>query len=158
MTCNSLSFLQNHYFLLPNDRDGVSVIWFFLPPMCWGVRGEHLLYFSRRASARSSCPATIDPFAAILVTHPTVGELSLNKPQCACNKLGHTSSMTKKRNRRPANSRSELLMRPFGFCCVTKSALMSSGHLTRNTVGRHSLFSPTIIPPTPCPEASLTPM
>jgi hypothetical protein len=74
---NSASVLQCHFASLPKDREGISVIGFSSPLMCIGVRGETLFFFIRSASARNSCPATNDPFAASLRTQCTVGELSL---------------------------------------------------------------------------------
>jgi hypothetical protein len=78
---NSSSVLQNHLLSLPNDRDGISVMAFFFPGMCSGVNGDTCFCFMRRLSARSSWSATLDPFAAILLTQLTVGELSLNSAQ-----------------------------------------------------------------------------
>lgn len=72
MSCRSFSFLRNQFLLLSNEHNSMSVILFFFS-MCWGVRGEHMLYFSHRASAWISCSATIYPFAVIIMTLPTVG-------------------------------------------------------------------------------------
>ena len=129
----------------------------FTPRVCSGVSGNTPRFFSRRESARMSCPATTELFDANRWTQLTVGWLSLNSATWDPEWRSHTSSMMRYSSKRPAISKSEFVMRPCGLSSVTKSCLMSSGHSTRNTVGVHPLFSPMMIPPMPCFEASLMP-
>ena len=75
---NSSSDLQCHWASLPNEREGISVIAFFLPGMCKVVSGDTCLCLILNANALNSWSATIDPLAAILLTQLTVGELSEN--------------------------------------------------------------------------------
>jgi hypothetical protein len=99
--------------------------------MCKGVTGDTLAFFIRRASARTSCPATTELFEASLSTHETVGWLSLNNATCAPGLKLHTASMTRKRNKNPAISKSEIESLPAGFSLVFKSFFTSSGHSIR---------------------------
>ena len=155
---NYSSVVQCHFGSLPNDRDGISGIALRDPAMCMGVSGDTPTCFIRSASARSNWPAMSDPRAAIRRTQQTVGELSLNKPTCDSRRWGHTSSITSHRMSKPAISKSELVMLPFGLRTETKSAEMSGSYWSRNTVGVQALASPMMTPPTPCFDASLTPM
>jgi hypothetical protein len=136
----------------------MSVIALCTPAMCSGVSGDALFNCNRSASARMSCIAIRDFRDAICCTQWTVGELSLNKATCVPLSCGHTCSMTSQRSRSPAISKSEFVIVPLGFASDTRAALMSSGHGIRNTVGGKARFSPMIMPPTPCEDASLTPM
>ncbi len=76
---NSWLDLHSHFGLLPKEREGISVIEFSSPAMWRGVIGHVPFSFSRRASARIRCAKTSDPHVARQCTHPTVGELSLNR-------------------------------------------------------------------------------
>ena len=125
--------------------------------MCSGVSGNAPLTFSCKANARMSLAATSEPRAANRRTQCTVGELSLNSATCDAEPNMHTSSMANHRSRRPAISRSELVIVPFVLFSDTRSSLMNCGHSMRNTVGMHVPASPTITPPTPCFEASTKP-
>jgi len=125
--------------------------------MCRGVSGELLASCRRRASALSNCIATVECRAAMRSTQCIVGELSLKRATCASVRLSHTVSMTNQRSMRPAISKSEFVSRPVGFEVETTSFLMSGGHSKRKTVGGIALFSPMMMPPTPCLEASLIP-
>ena len=74
----SVSFLQNQAILMPNERDGISIIEISSPAMCKGVNGDTPEFFNRNVNARTSCVSTNDPLSARHFTHPIVGELSLN--------------------------------------------------------------------------------
>ena len=145
----SPSVLQCHPGTDPNERDGMSVMAFRLPSMCSGVSGELCWICNRSASARMSCIATRECFAASRWTQCTVGELSLNNAMCASFNEGQTCSMTSHSRRSPAISRSELVRVPSGLLAETTLHEISCGHRKRNTVGGILLFSPMIIPPTP---------
>ena len=154
---NSECDLHSHFGSEPNDRDGMSVIELSTPAMCSGVSGDARERCRHSARAHTSCIATFECFAASRCTQWTVGELSLNNATCASSTVGHTSSMTSQRRRRPAISRSKFVMRPVGFDSDTMSLVMSAGHWNQNTVGGTALFSPTTHPPTPYPDASVIP-
>ena len=83
--------------------------------------------------------------------------LSLNSATCVPVVTSHTSYMTNHSISSPAHSKSKLVSLPLRLELEIISRLMSSGHSNRNKVGTKALFSPTIIPPTPCPDASFTP-
>ena len=70
----SVSLLQNQDILLPNERDGISVIEFSSPTMCKGVNGDAPDLFSRSVDAHTGSIATNDPLVARRFTHPIVGE------------------------------------------------------------------------------------
>ena len=74
----SVSFLQNQERLLPNERDGISVIEFSSPAMCKGVNGDTPDFFNCSINSHTSYIATNNPLSARRFTHPIVGELSLN--------------------------------------------------------------------------------
>ena len=157
---NWASVLQCHCGSLPNDRDGMSVS-ALRPPATWsGVNGDAFTIFNLNARHRSNCIATFELLDASFCTQWTVGVLSLYRPtwQPGLAPSLHTSSMTIQSRRSPANSRSEFVMRPFSFFTETRSSLISWLNGIRKTVGGHGRFSPTMTPPTPCPDASLTPM
>ena len=91
-----------------------------------------LAFIAASRSACSSCPAILDHFDASLAAHDTVGVLSQNAPMCSCCKaLSHSN--TRYWSSRPAISKSLAEIVPFGLSCVTRSALTSSGHSTRQT-------------------------
>jgi len=103
-----------------------------------------------------SCIATSECFAASRCTQCTVGELSLNRATWAsCTR--QTSSITSHNMRRPAISRSELVMVPVGLASEIMLSVMSCGHWSRNTIGATARRSPMMTPPSPCPEASVMP-
>ena len=145
--------LQYHAALLPNDRNGMSVMTFWVPAMCWDINGDVPAIFSRRANACTNCMATSNHLAAIRLTHPAVGELSLNKATYFARREGHTSSITKNSNNKLAISKSEFVI--FFARYISR---ISSGHTKRNTVGIQPASLLTIMPPTPCVEESLTPI
>ncbi len=153
----SSSGLHVHFGLLPKDRDSTSDIAFRLPSMCIGVSGHACWVFNRRARACIRFSATDDFFDASRVTHPIVGKLSLNNVTRFLRRLLHTPSITSHSISRPAISRSEFDIFPFGFCTVFISFLISVGHSYRNTVGVHADVSPNTTPPTPCPDALTMP-
>ena len=74
----SVSFFQNQEILLPNERDGISVIEFSSPEMCKGVNSDAPDFFNRSVNYHTCCIATNDPLTARRFTCPIVGELSLN--------------------------------------------------------------------------------
>jgi hypothetical protein len=131
----------------------MSVIKFSLPAMWRGVIGRVLVSFSLRARAWMRCAETRDPREARRRTHPTVGELSLNRATRFSRRLPQTDSITSHRNSKPAISKSDLVI-----CSSLYSCLTAVGHSHRKTVGVHAAFSPKMTPPTPCDEASHTPI
>ena len=74
----SVSFLQNQDRLLPNERDGISVIELSSPEICKGVNGDSPECFNRSVNALTSRIAINDPLSARRFNHQIVGELSLN--------------------------------------------------------------------------------
>ena len=106
----SLLVLQNHFGLLPNEREGIYVIEFSSPGIWSEVIGHVPCNFSLSASARMRCADTIEPRVAKRRTHPTVGELSLNSVTLCLWRSPHTDSMTSHRNSSPAISKSELVI------------------------------------------------
>ncbi len=143
--------------LLPKDQDGMPEIAFRLPLMCIGVSGHACWVFSWSARACIRFSAIIDLLDASRVTHPTVGKLLLNSVKRFLQRSLHTPSITSHSMSRPAISRSEFDIFPFGFCDILMLFLMSLGHSQWNTVGVHADVSPNITPPTPCPDASTMP-
>jgi hypothetical protein len=123
-----------------------------------GVSGHAHWIFSRNANACMRCSATIDRFEARRVIQPIVGKLLLNSVTCFSRRGLHTSSITSHNIRRPANSRSELLIVPVGLSNDTTLLRMVSGHCHRKIVGVHADSSPKITPPTPWLDASTIPM
>ena len=95
---------------------------------------------------------------AICSTQLTVGLLSLNSAMRFSVRGPHTCSIMSHNSTRPASSRSEFVIFPFGFASDVILAVMSGGHCSLNTVGRHSDSSPMMTPPTPWLEASTTPI
>ena len=157
MVSSSASVRQCHFCGWPNEREGISVIAFCTPRICSGVSGDAPFIFILNANARTSCPATTELFDASLFTQLTVGWLSLNTAAWSPLLMLHTSSITSQSSSMPAHSRSEFVSLPVGFLSEFISALMSAGHSIRNTVGMQLFASPTMMPPTPYPEASFTP-
>ena len=126
--------------------------------MCRGVSGDACVSCNRRARARMSCIATLECLAAMRCTQCTVGELSLNRATCDPLSCGQVSSMMSHSRRSPAISKSEFVIVPDGLAFDMIAAVISSGHCNLNTVGHIALCSPIMMPPTPCEDASLTPM
>jgi hypothetical protein len=103
------------------------------------------------------CLAIKDCFKARHVTHPMVGELSLNNVIRFSLRGPHSSSIASHSRSSPANSRSEFVMVPFKFLSNTTLVLIVSGHCHRKTVGVHAKSSPKITPPMPWLDASTIP-
>ena len=61
---NSVSVLQCHAASDPNDREGISVRELLTPAICIGVSGDAFASCKRNASARTSCIAIDECFAA----------------------------------------------------------------------------------------------
>ncbi len=126
--------------------------------MCSVVIGQTFWRLNHRARMRISCSATRLERHAICCTQLTVGLLLLNKvirfsargPQ-PCSIMSHSRM-------RPASSRSEFVIVPFGVASEITLAVMSGVYCNRNTVGGHSDSSPIMTPPTPWLEASTTPI
>ena len=102
--------LQCHLGLLPKECEGISVIDVSSPAMWSGVMGHVPLSFSQSASALMRCAETIDPHVAMRLTHPTVGELSLNNATRFSRRVPHTDSMTSHKRSKPAILRLELVI------------------------------------------------
>ena len=102
----SVSFLQNQEGLLPNERDVISVISFPSPTMCKDVNGDAPAFFYCSDNARTNCISTNEPLAARRLTHPTVGELSLNNVTYAALNCGKTSPIASHNINNPTISKS----------------------------------------------------
>ncbi len=150
---NSWLDLHSHLGSLPKERDGISVIKFSSPAMWRGVIGHVPFSFRRRASARIRCANTSDPRVARQRTHPTVGELLLNRATRFLRRSPQTSSITSHKNRSPAILISELVIFFLRYCALT-----ACDHSHWKTMGTQASFSPMMTPPTPCEEASHTPI
>ena len=148
-----MSFLQNQARLMPNERDGISVIVFSSPEICKGVNGDAPAFFNCSVNYRTNFIANIDPLATRRFNHPIVGELSLNSATWAAHKFGQTSSITSHSIGNPAISKSEFVMSP-----LWNDSFISSGQARRSTVGMRAFSLPIMIPPIPWLDASLTPM
>ncbi len=119
------------------------------------MSGQACWIFNPSARAWIRCSATKDHLEARRVTHPMVGELSLNSVTRFSRRGPHTSSIASHSMRSPANSRSEFMMVPFGFSRdTTLVQRIFSGHCHRKTVGVHADSSPKITPPMPWLDAS----
>lgn len=153
----SFSFLKCHFDSLPNEREGMSVIVFWSPAMWRVVSGQLFCAFIRNASTRSSCSAIRLDRQAIRCTQLTVGLLSLNSATLFSTRHEQTCSIISHKSRRPASSRSELVIFPLLFLSDMTDAVTSGGHWRRNTVGGHSESSPIITPPAPKLDASQMP-
>ena len=122
--------------------------------MCSVVIGQNFWMLKCRARTRISFSATRLDRHAICCTQLTVGLLLLKRvirysargPQM-CSIMSHSRT-------RPARSRSEFVIVPFGVASEITLAVMSGGHCNRNTIGGHSDSSPMMTPPTPWLEAS----
>ena len=125
-----------------------------------GVRGHALCNFTRhRARACIRFSATHEHRDPRHTTQPIEGELSPKRTTHFSASRPQMPSMTNHRRRRPAISKSELLMVPAGFSNEdTSCSRMSSGHRHLNTVGTHSDSLPTMIPHMPWLEASTMPV
>jgi hypothetical protein len=145
--------LECHFFLLPNESEGMSVMEFSSPAIWSGVIGHVPCNLSRSARALIMFANTSNPRVARRWTHPKVGELLLNRATFFSRRFPHTASMTSHRNSKPAILRSEL-----DISYAWYLSLVTWGHSHLNTVGMHALFSPNTTPPMPCEEASHTPI
>ena len=154
----SLSVSQRQEGLLPNERDGTLEIAFLLPAIWMGVRGHALCNFRRKAKACIKFSATLERRDPRRATQPINGELSPNSAIHFSASKPLIPSMTSHRSRRPAISKSELLMVPAGLSNESTWVRTSSGHCQRNTVGTHPDSSPTTTPPTPWLEALTMPI
>jgi len=103
----------------------------------------------RSAKTRINCSATKLDRDAIRWTQLTVGLLSLKRATLFSVRVPQACSIISHNITRPASSRSEFVMVPFGFDSEMTLAVMSGGHCKRNTVGLHSESSPMMTPPTP---------
>ncbi len=130
-----MSVAHAHLGSKPKDLEGMSVRVLSTPVMWRGVRGEHRRAWRRKASARIMCMAMRECLDANCCTQWTVGVLSLMSAICLFSNVGQTASMTSHSSRRPAISRSELVMDPVGFEVVTMLSVMYLGHLKQKTVG-----------------------
>ena len=90
-------------------------------------------------------------------TQWTLGLLSLNSATCALDRMSTVLSMTRNSRRSAANSRSEFVNVPVGLESDITAAVIAGGHWYRNTVGGIAILSPTMTPPTPNDDASVTP-
>ena len=79
---NSLSILQCHSGVPPNDLEGVSLIPFCTPAICSFVNGDAHHALRRIANAMIRGPATFDDRVAIRFTHDTAAELLQYRPMC----------------------------------------------------------------------------
>jgi len=111
-----------------------------------------------RARTWISCSATRLERHAIRSTQLTVGLLSLNSVMRFSVRGSHTCSIMSHSSTRPASSRSKFVIVPFGLVSDFTLVVMSGGHCSLNTVGRHSNSSPMMMPPTPWLDASTTPI
>ena len=112
----------------------------------------------RRVRTLISCSATRLERHAIRSTQLTVGLLSLKRAMRFSVRGSHTCSIVSHSSTRPASSRSEFVIVPFGLASDFTLAVMSGGHCSLNTVGRHSDSSPMMMPPTLWLDASTTPI
>ena len=131
----------------------MSPKWFRSPARCFVTKGDARFFRILTARIRSSLLATFDLFDAPRVCHATVAELSLHIPTCACF-VDVMASSTSHPSSAPSISRSEFVMSPCGFVCVTRRFLTSCGHSTRHTVGLSFVSPGSQTPPAPSPEAS----
>ncbi len=154
---NSFSDLKCHFGSIPNEREGISVIKFWLPAMCSVVIGQTFCKLKCSARMRMSCSAMRLDRQAMRSTQLTVGLLSLNSATCFSVRVPQTCSIMSHRMTSPASSRSELVNDPFGLLSKITLAVMSGGHWSLKTVGGHSASSPMITPPMPWLDASTTP-
>jgi hypothetical protein len=106
---------------------------------------------------RISCSATRLAQDAIRCTQPTVGLLLLNSATLFLARWPQTCSIISQRRTSPASSRSKFVSFPLGFLLETTLAVISGGHCSRKTVGRHAESLPIMIPLTPWLDASTTP-
>ncbi len=112
---NSSLVLQCHLFSLPNKRGGMSIMEISLPAIWSGVIGHVPCNFRQSASALIMLADTSNPQVARRQTHPTMGELLLNRATFFSRRFPHTASITSHRNSKPAILRSKL---DITFCMV----------------------------------------
>ena len=122
------------------------------------VIGQTFWMLNRSARTQISCSATRLERHAICSTQLTVGLLSLKSAMRFSVRIPHTCSITSHRSTRPASSRSKFVIVPFGLASDFTLAVMSGGHCSLKTVGRHSDSSPMMTPPAPWLDASTTPI
>ena len=120
--------------------------------------GQTFWRLNRRTRTWISCSATRLERHAIHCTQLTAGLLSLNKAIRFSARRPHTCSIISHSRTRPASSRSEFVIAPFGLASEITLLVMSGGHCSLNTVGGHSDSSPMMTPPTPWLDASTTPI
>ena len=135
----------------------MSVIAFWSPAMWSIVIGQTLFVLKRRARMQISCSTTRLALDAIHCTRPTVGLLLLNSATLFLVRRPQTCSIISQRMTSPASSRSEFVSFPLGFLSETTLAVISRGHCSRKTVGRHAESLPIMIPLMPWLDASTTP-
>ena len=68
----SASVRKCHFGSLPNDLDGMSVIWFRVPATCIVVRGDTRISLMQNARMHRSCPDVREPLDAMRSTQLTV--------------------------------------------------------------------------------------
>ena len=120
--------------------------------------GQTFWILKRRVRTRMSCSATRLEQHAIRSTQLTVGLLLLKSTMRFSVRGPHTCSIMSHSSTRPASLRSEFVIVPFGLASDFTLVVMSGGHCSLNTIGRHSDSSPMMMPPTPWLDASTTPM
>ncbi len=111
-----------------------------------------------RARMRISCSATRLERHAICCTQLTVGLLLLNRAMHFSVRGPQMCSIMSHSRTRPASSRSEFVIVPFGVASEITLVVMSGSHYNQNTVCGHSKNLPMMTPPTPWLEASTTPI
>ena len=149
----SVSFLQNQEILLPNKRDGISVIAFYSPAMCKGVNGDAPAFLNRIVSAITSYISTNEPLSERRFIHPIVGELLQKNVIYDARNYGQTSYITSHNINNPAISKSEFVM-----LLLRNNSFKSSGQASQNNVGMHAFTLPIMMPPISWIYASLNPM
>jgi hypothetical protein len=135
----------------------MSIIAFWSPAMWSVVIGQTMFVSKRRARMRISCSVTRLARDAIRCTQPTVGLLSLNSATLFLERRPQTCFIISQRMTSPASSRSEFVSFPLGFLLETMLAVISGGHCSQKTVGRHAESLPIMIPLMPWLDASTTP-
>ncbi len=125
----------------------------------WSVVIEQTFWMLKhRARTRISCSATKLEGHAIRCTQLTMGLLSLNRAICFSARGPQTCSIMSHSRTRPASSRSEFVIVPFGEAPEITLAAMSGGHCSWNTVSGNSKSLSIMTPPRPWLEASTTPI
>ena len=112
--------------------------------MCKGVNSDAPDLFRHNANAYTNCIATNEPLVARRLTHPTVGELSLNNASYAACNCENSYSITSHNIDYPGIFKSEFVMSP-----LQNNSFASSVQARQNTVGVHAFCSPVMMPPIP---------